>query len=405
MKKILLTGGGTAGHIFPLLAIYQYLRQKYKLRFVYFGEVRGMEERIAKRENIPYVPIIAGKIRPYFSFLNFSAPLKVICGFFQALFRIIKEKPDFVLAKGGYVTIPTVLAAFVLGKKIFIHESDSVMGRSNRILYPFAKVVFVAFPKKYFAREYQKKMVFSGLPVRKEFFSPHFFPKKEKIILVFGGSQGAKKINELVLQALPALLPRFKLIHITGEKHFEEIRAIREKMAKKLKDAYQVFAFVEKEMASLLKSADLVISRAGATSIFEIAAAERPAVLIPYPYAANDHQTKNASILQSQGAAVMFREEELSGEILGKNLIKILSDDSFLRKLSFSISKLKPEGAEKIIAEVMLGESNNQKSNLASRQSDPSSDPSAGGRKQNKRLKFKKGLKDSLRGLRRSLRF
>jgi len=352
--KILLTGGGTAGHVFPLISVYRFLREKKDTHFIYFGEKGNIEEKLAKKEGIRFSSVISGKFRPYFSLANLLTPFLLFAGFFQALFKIIREGPVVILAKGGYVTVPVVLAGFVLGKKIYLHESDSILGRSNRILFPLAHKVFVSFEIKNYPKKYQPKLIFSGLPVRAEFYQNFYVHKNERIILVFGGSSGARKINHLILSTVSSLLERHKVVLISGEKNYEEVQLIREKMPLKIKKNFHVFAFVHEEMASLIEKADLVISRAGATSIFELAAAEKPSLLIPYPYAASDHQTRNALYFQSRGAAMVIPERELDETTFAEKLKKILFDREFLQKLSINIAKSKPIDAEKIIGDEIL---------------------------------------------------
>lgn len=315
MKKIVLTGGGTAGHVTPNLALLPYLKEK-GCTIDYIGSYEGIEKGLIETAGIPYHGISSGKLRRYFDLKNFSDPLKVMKGFFEARKLLKKLKPDIVFSKGGFVTVPVVLAAKTRRIPCIIHESDITPGLANRICIPMAKKVCANFPEtmKYLPED---KAVLTGTPIREELFQGNKiagldfcgFTANKPVIMIVGGSTGAMALNEAVRNLLPTLLRDYQIVHLCG----------KGKMAEEYQNAkgYRQFEYVSKEMKDLFAAADLVISRAGANSICELLALRKPHILIPLSAAASrGDQILNAESFENQGFSYVLQEEDLTNDTL-----------------------------------------------------------------------------------------
>ncbi len=270
-------------------------------------------------------------------------------GYFQAN-RILRSfKPDVVFTKGGYVTVPVGLAASRLKIPLIIHDSDTVFGMSTRILAPRAKTIATGFPESVFSdTPYKDKIVFTGNPVRKELLSGSLtrakqtfkFDSNKPVVLIFAGSQGAAAINEVVFQGLEIILKNYNVIHHTGENDIEQARVLAHKLPDTLQGSYKPFDFLASELSDALFYADIVIGRAGANSIAEIAAHSKSAILIPSPYAANNHQQKNAEVLERMGAARILQQDDLSPIRLLSEIDKVLTNPDVKKYLQRSIHEL-----------------------------------------------------------------
>ena len=315
MKKIVLTGGGTAGHVTPNLALLPYLKEK-GCTINYIGSYEGIEKGLIETAGIPYHGISSGKLRRYFDLKNFSDPLKVMKGFFEARKLLKKLKPDVVFSKGGFVSVPVVLAAKTRRIPCIIHESDITPGLANRICIPMAKKVCANFPEtmKYLPEE---KAVLTGTPIREELFKGSKiagldfcgFTANKPVIMIVGGSTGAMALNEAVRNLLPTLLRDYQIIHLCG----------KGKMAEEYQNSqgYRQFEYISKEMKDLFAAADLVISRAGANSICELLALRKPHILIPLSAAASrGDQILNAESFENQGFSYVLQEEDLTNDTL-----------------------------------------------------------------------------------------
>ncbi len=315
MKKIVLTGGGTAGHVTPNLALLPYLKEKgYTINYI--GSYEGIEKGLIETAGIPYHGISSGKLRRYFDLKNFSDPLKVMKGFFEARKLLKKLKPDIVFSKGGFVSVPVVLAAKTRRIPCIIHESDITPGLANRICIPMAKKVCANFPEtmKYLPEE---KAVLTGTPIREELFQGNKiagldfcgFTANKPVIMIVGGSTGAMALNEAVRNLLPTLLRDYQIVHLCGKgKMAEEHENVK---------GYRQFEYVSKEMKDLFAAADLVISRAGANSICELLALRKPHILIPLSAAASrGDQILNAESFENQGFSYVLQEEDLTNDTL-----------------------------------------------------------------------------------------
>ncbi len=317
MKKIVLTGGGTAGHVTPNIALMPALK-KAGYQISYIGSYDGIERRLIEELNIPYYGISSGKLRRYFDVKNFTDPFRVVKGFFEAK-KLIKElKPDVVFSKGGFVSVPVVLAAKRCKVPAIIHESDMTPGLANKLAIPSAYKVCHNFPETADNLP-EGKAVLSGSPIRQELLDGNRlkglqlcgFNDEKPIILVIGGSLGAAAINEAVRKALPVLLPSYQIIHVCG----------KGKVDTSIKNlaGYIQFDYVKQELSDLLAAADLVISRAGSNAICEFLALNKPNILIPLPASASrGDQILNAASFEKQGFSYLLPEEMVTDESLVK---------------------------------------------------------------------------------------
>ncbi len=329
MKKIILTGGGTAGHVTPNLALLPAL-QKEGFEIRYIGSYNGIERRLMEEAGIPYDGISSGKLRRYFDVKNFSDPLRVLKGYAESLKLIRKYKPDVLFSKGGFVAVPVVLAAKHYKVPVIIHESDMTPGLANKICIPSAKKVCCNFPEtlKYLPED---KAVLTGSPIREELLSGDRLSGLQyahlsadlPVILVIGGSLGSVTVNQAVRSILPELLEKFQVIHICGKGNLDE-SLIGTK-------GYVQYEYVDKPLRHLFAAADLVISRAGANSICEILALRKPNILIPLSAAASrGDQILNAKSFAAQGFSTLLQEEELTAETLRRAI-----DDTYQNRQTF----------------------------------------------------------------------
>lgn len=363
--RIVLTGGGTGGHLTPLVAVADKLKSKLgpDCQFLYIGSGAEIEKRIMTEEGIPMKFVMSGKFRRYFSFQNFVDFFKIPIGFVQALWILLRFMPDAVFSKGGYVAVPIVMAAWFYRIPILMHESDSTPGLANQFLARFASRIAVAYPsaEEYFPRE---KTALVGNPIRKQitegdailFRKEAGFTESKKTILVLGGSQGSQIINDAIVKILPQLLFHYQIIHQTGEINFENV--VREAAFMGIKAGREGYCAVPFMNANKLRDAfalsDLVISRAGATFITEIAANEKPAILIPISNSANDHQRMNAYALAKIGAALVLEETNLGEHILMEKIGNILNDENLHRTMTEQIKTFYHPNAADVIANSVI---------------------------------------------------
>lgn len=325
MKKIVLTGGGTAGHVTPNIALLPSLK-KLDYDIHYIGSFHGIEKRLIEEYDIPYYGISSGKLRRYFDIKNFSDPLKVLKGYSQAKKLLKKLRPDVIFSKGGFVTVPVVIAAKRLKIPVIIHESDLTPGLANKISIPSAFKVCCNFPEtlKYLPAE---KAVLTGSPIRKELLSGNKihaleycnFTANKPSILVIGGSSGSQFLNNFIRGLLPELLKDNQIVHLCGKGNldpkYENVQG------------YIQLEYARKELSDLFAMSDIVISRAGANAICELLALRKPNILIPLSTnASRGDQILNANSFESQGFSIVIEEENLSNIIL-LNALKELFDN------------------------------------------------------------------------------
>ena len=315
MKHIVLTGGGTAGHVTPNIAMIPRLKELgYKISYI--GSYEGIEKKLIEELGIPYYGISSGKLRRYFDVKNFTDPFRVLKGFMEAK-KLMKElKPDVVFSKGGFVTVPVVIAASRRKIPTFIHESDMTPGLANKICIPFATKVCCNFPET-ISNLPKDKAVLTGTPIRQELLTGSkenglaftgLSPDKP-VILIIGGSLGANAVNEAVRSILPELLEDFQVVHLCGKGKLDE----------NLKNTkgYVQYEYIKKELADLFALADIVISRAGANAICELSALNKPNLLIPLSArASRGDQILNARSFEHLGYSKVLEEEEITKDSL-----------------------------------------------------------------------------------------
>lgn len=352
--KLLITGGGTGGHLFPGIALAQAVEQTYagsKVMFI------GTERKVDKNglANLGFITttIRCQPIKGKSISQILTALIQLPIGLFEAMKIIRQFKPDIVFGVGGYVTGPVILAARLLGVTTCIHEQNTVPGLANKILGRIVNKVFVSLPgsEKYFPAH---KTILSGNPVRSSLLAKAKEEKQRKstdqaTILILGGSQGARRLNTLVLEAakccLVNLTPMPEIIHQTGEVDEEQAKKVYAELGMHAR----VHAFIS-DMTEVYSRADLIVSRAGATTLAEIMIFGKPAILVPFPYAADNHQEKNGRILVNSGGGVMFRQSELTGEKLGNEISRLLNDKKLLHEMADKSGKLaKPEATATIV--------------------------------------------------------
>ena len=325
MKRIILTGGGTAGHVTPNIALLPRLKELgYDIQYI--GSYTGIEKELIEPFGIPYHGISSGKLRRYFSVQNFTDPFRVLKGFREAHKLIRQLKPDVIFSKGGFVSVPVVLAGKRCKVPVIIHESDMTPGLAHKIAIPSAAKVCCNFPETLKSLP-EGKAVLTGSPIRQELLSGNkiaamdmcHFTSDKPVILVIGGSLGAVAVNNAVREALPELLKDFQIIHLCG----------KGKMDESLKDVegYCQFEYIKNELRNLFALADIVISRAGANAICELLALHKPNLLIPLSAnASRGDQILNARSFERQGFSLVLEEEQLTKETL-LNAVKTLYEN------------------------------------------------------------------------------
>lgn len=363
-RPVLLVGGGTGGHIYPLVALGEELSSQGQ-PFIFVGGKNGKEREIVQELGWSYQGIDAGKWRRYLTLKsiteNIADIFRFIKGFFQSARLISKNGVQTVFSKGGYVALPVVLAAWVLGCRVIIHESDSVMGLTNRISARFAKLVLTAFDPTVFPNR-DKRFMQVGFPIRRMLrkaatLSP---PKKSRpLILVIGGSQGSEAINSFVRASLPKLIGVADIVHITGEGEAMLHKKLSERLERKNKNAYKPFAFVNRELPYYYQLCDLIVSRAGATTLAEAALFGRALYLVPLPNAAGNHQLINAKLLQASGAATYRLQSDLTPEQFAADITQLLADKNQLQQLGRRLKEYfhAAEGTSQIAA-IIQGKEN-----------------------------------------------
>jgi len=368
--KIIFTGGGTGGHVFPIIAIARALKRigPYGLELIYIGPEDNCSKDAFYKENIKTDYVSSGKIRRYFSIPDFFANIvdvlfKIPFGIIQSLYLVFAVSPDFIFSKGGYGSVPVVVAGWILGVPVFLHESDASPGLANRWLGKLSKEIFVSFSIKeneYFPID---KMLQVGNPIREELLNG----KKERaqqifelkgqrpVILVLGGSQGSQRINDLILEVLPGLLKNYEIIHQTGVKDLERVRKqINVFIPEALRPEYHAYDFLpEEELKHAYAAADCVISRAGSGIIFELAALKKPSILIPLPESAQNHQSKNAYAYAKYNACIVLEENNLAPNFFLKKLNDLFELNRLEEMKKGAESFAKPNSAD-IIAKYLL---------------------------------------------------
>lgn len=315
MKKIVLTGGGTAGHVTPNIALLPALCEAgYEI--TYMGSYDGIEKRLIGDFDVPYIGISTGKFRRYLDPKNFTDPFRVVKGYGEARKHLKELQPDVVFSKGGFVSVPVVRAAASLKIPCIIHESDMTPGLANKLCIPVAQKICCNFPET-MKNMPEGKAVLTGSPIRKELTQGNKlsgldlcgFTANKPIIMVIGGSQGAANVNKAVRDALPKLLEDFQVVHLCGKGKLDNLFLNT--------PGYKQFEYIKTELKDLFAMADIVISRAGANAICELLALKKPNILIPLPTAGSrGDQLLNAASFEAQGFSIVINEDDLTTNLL-----------------------------------------------------------------------------------------
>lgn len=365
-QRIALVGGGSGGHFYPLIAIAERLNDTKAsgrdLTLYYLGPEPYQADALAQA-NINFIRIPAGKRRKYFSPLNFLDPFKTLGGFLVALYRLYWLYPDTVMSKGGYTSVPVILAAWLLRIPIVIHESDTKPGSANRLAARFARYIGIAFAEvaQYFPAG---KVALVGIPIRRALMVPIANPHSalgidatRPVIFVTGGSLGALRINHLILETLDELLPAYTIIHQTGSAHET---TVRRSAAELISDQALLSHYFAKgtlsgeEMRLALAAAAIVISRAGSTTIFEIAQHGKPAIIIPIPEEVSHDQRSNAYAYARTGAASVLEEGNLTDGLLTAEINRIMADNARYAAMAAAATQFAAQDAAAAIAAVLL---------------------------------------------------
>lgn len=314
-KKIVLTGGGTAGHVTPNIAIMPKLKE-LGYEIFYMGSYDGIEKKLIEDFDIAYYGIATGKFRRYFDPKNFSDPFRVLKGMSEAKKYLKAIKPDVVFSKGGFVSVPVVRAAASLKIPCIVHESDMTPGLANKLCIPVAKKVCCNFPET-LKNLPADKAILTGSPIREELMKGKKeaayelcgFDESKPVIMVIGGSQGSAAINQAVRDALPELLEDFQIVHLCGKEKMDNLLLTTK--------GYKQFEYIKSELKDIFAMADIVISRAGANAINELLALKKPNLLIPLPSASSrGDQILNAKSFESQGFSIVVDEDDLTVKLL-----------------------------------------------------------------------------------------
>ncbi len=370
--KIVFTGGGTGGHFYPIIAVAEELRALARERQLLMPQLfylapSAFDTEALFENEIRYEMIPAGKLRRYFSFANFTDIFVTLAGFFGALIALFRIYPDIVFSKGGYASVPVTLAARVLGIPVMIHESDVKPGRANKLAASFAYRIAVTFDAtaEAFPPKVRGKIARTGIPIRREIRMLESSGAREElgldpsvpVVLILGGSTGAKAVNEVVLGALPELVAGANIIHQTGKDNFKEVSGTAQVIlgGSPQKSRYHAFPYLNAlSMRRSAGAADLIISRACMTAVAEIALWGKPSILIPIPETVSHDQRTNAYGYARTGASVVLEESNISPHLLASEVRRILADAALRVSMSEKSKAFANADAAKLIAEELL---------------------------------------------------
>ena len=373
--RILVTGGGSAGHISPALAIIQTIKDvaEPSPQFLYLGGRRGLEEEQATRAGIAFVGVETGKLRRYFSWQNFTDLARIPLGVLQSLGAVRRFRPDVVVSTGGYVSVPPVVAARLLRVPVLIHEQTVQVGLANRIAARCATKIALSWESALpdLAPPLRKKAFVAGNPIRTAVFGGsrdeaerlfNFDARDAHLptLYVTGGSQGARVINRAVEDALPQLLQGCKIIHQCGkqpdgqEQDFDRLEAAAQHLPPDLARRYVYTRFIREEIKHVFAWADLVLSRAGAGTVSELCALGKPAIYVPLVPTGGDEQTRNAQMCEAIGAAKIIRQSEIGAAKLLSELPPLLNDKTELDKMSAAARTLAKPDAARVLAQAVI---------------------------------------------------
>lgn len=361
--KIGFVGGGTGGHFYPLMAVAGELNQHHlKPELFYFGPTPYDKDELTKF-NITYVSCPAGKLRLYFSIQNFFDIFRNFVGVFVAIWKLYIIYPDVIFSKGGYTSVPILTAARLLRIPVVIHESDAVPGRANKMAKKFARYIGIAYDDaaKFFPAD---KTALVGIPLRPEIkqipsdpFAVLGIPNDKPLLYVTGGSLGAERINDVIMLDLLALLPQYRIFHQAGVANVGQLQLSAQTLLQgsPLQNDYYLVGNVSAETVSaLMTAASLIISRAGSTTLFEIAYHGKPAIVIPIPEKISRDQRSNAYAFARSGAAVVIEEHNLTQHLLAKEIDTIINDPERYNTMSMAARALSVDDAAGKIANILI---------------------------------------------------
>lgn len=357
-KRILFVGGGTGGHFYPLIALAEYLNDTSFDGKLYYAGPHPYDRTVLEQNNIQFVSIPAGKQRRYASFLNVIDAWKLLYGIVVAVHKLFWIYPDIVVSKGGYTSVPVILAAAFLRIPIIAHESDAVPGRATKIAAHFATTMFVGYAEAQSMFNHPK-VIRSGIPIRKELKAPpqesEFLKNCDQelpVLLILGGSQGAERVNELILKSLNEFLHDTTIIHQTGVGHYDICRATADNL---ITDPIQraryhpIPTFDARTLNSAYHMASLIVTRAGSGTIFEIAIHQKPALIIPIPEDISHDQRTNAYTYARYGGAVVLEEQNLSDSLLRSEFERIMQNEATYASMVQGAASFTDTQAEEII--------------------------------------------------------
>lgn len=365
--RIVLVGGGTGGHFYPLMAVAESLRERdqgegRETELFYLGPDAYSAESL-QALNIKFVYCPAGKKRNYFSLLNYFDSFKIAFGILVAFVKLLKLYPDAVFSKGGYTSVPVTIAASLLRIPVVIHESDAVPGKANKLASRYARIIGTAHDEvvEFFPKE---KVINVGMPIRKVFMQPITDPyavlgitKDRPVILVTGGSSGAERLNDFVLAALPKLLSTYTVLHQVGDKNVEKVSRTATSLftdQSPLANYYLFGHLSQEKFAAAFQSADLIVSRAGSTTLFEIALNNKPAIVVPIPETVSHDQRSNAYAYARATGAVVLEEHNLSDDILVAEITRILGDKQTYQEMVEGTKSLTSDQAAYKLADILI---------------------------------------------------
>lgn len=361
--RIGFVGGGTGGHFYPLIAVAEELQSHNEVPEMYYFGPSPYNKELLATHNITYIYCPAGKLRRYFSLQNVLDLFRSFFGIFVAVWKLFLVYPDVIFSKGGYTSVPILLAARFLRIPVVIHESDSVPGRANKLAAPFAKYIAIAYDDvaRFFPAE---KTALVGIPLRKEIlaidpdpFTKLGIPSDKPLIYITGGSLGAERINNIVIRSLPYLLPNFRIFHQTGPDNVKELQLTAQTLLadSPLQDNYYIQGTLQGSVVSLLlDAAAVVVTRAGSTTLFEIAQHGKPAVVIPIPEEVSHDQRTNAYAYARSGAATVIEEHNLTEHLLTQEIQSIINTPDRNRTMSEAAKNFAVPDAAQKIAELLI---------------------------------------------------
>lgn len=378
--RIVLTGGGTGGHLIPFEPIVEALRTVYleqkdtlpkntdpaRCDLYFLGIASQSTTQFFKRYDVAVTHIPSGKLRRYFSLATpFDLLIRLPLGILKSLMVMWFIMPDVVISKGGFASLPTTLAAAFYRIPILLHESDAAAGLANRLNAHLASAIAVGLPAAADSlKNHRRKVTVVGIPIRARFgTTPPATARQafnlnagDRVLLVMGGSQGAQQINEVLLKVLPQLIADFAIIHLTGPAHYQSVSTVAQELiaASAHHDRYQAYPELTDTIDAAFAAADAVVTRSGATTLAELARCKKPALLIPLAHAANDHQRQNAAIFEAAGAARVLDPTNLGANLFEHNVRELMTNKTLRQQLTTNIARFDRPRAARDLAELAL---------------------------------------------------